>query len=188
VGRGPIAGPMVICAVILDPEKITTNNDVYSQITDSKKLTDKKRRELSKFILNEAIAYSIVTVTSKSLDKHGISKSTQDAFYKAVTSFDKVSAQHFLTDAFAIKKLSKDVQTNIIRGDSLSITIGAASIVAKVYRDDLMLGYHAKYPEYGFDKHKGYGTATHILAIKQYGACDIHRKSFEPIKSLITTA
>jgi ribonuclease HII len=81
--------------------------------------------------------------------------------------------------------MAKDKQTNIIRGDSLSVSIGAASIIGKVFRDDLMLKYHEKYPNYGFDKHKGYGTASHLKAVQTYGVCPIHRRSFEPIKSLV---
>ncbi len=191
VGRGPLAGPLVVCAVILDLNKIRVANyaepsminDVYSQIKDSKKITDRNRRKIEQKLKNEVITYSIVKISNKEIDKIGIAKATQKAFYNAITKL-KIPAEHILTDMFAIKNLSSEKQTNIPKGDSLSITIGAASIIAKVYRDNLMIKFHTKYPKYGFDRHKGYGTAKHMQAIKKMGICPIHRKSFEPIKSM----
>jgi ribonuclease HII len=195
VGRGPLAGPFVVGAVILDLEKVFdalhrehTNNDVasrkvlgYKDINDSKKVSGKKRSILSEFITKEAIAYSIIEISPEQIDKDGLSKVTQIAFYNAVKKL-KIKPDFVLTDAFEIKKLTKESQLNIINGDAASITIGAASIIAKVYRDAIMVEMHKKYPHYGFDKHKGYGTKEHILAIQKWGICEIHRKSFAPIK------
>lgn len=190
VGRGPLAGPMVIGAVILDIGKILNRNydvsfeKLYEKINDSKKVTEKNRIELDKFIKENCLAFSIIEISHTELDLTGISKSTQKAFFESIKNL-KVLPQHIFTDAFPIKSISKEKQTNIIKGDSRSISIAAASIIAKVYRDDLMTKYAEQYPEYGFEKHKGYGTKLHKEAIYKYGPCEIHRKSFEPIKSLV---
>jgi ribonuclease HII len=190
VGRGPLAGPMVIGAVILDIGKILNRNydvsfeKLYEKINDSKKVTEKNRIELAKFIKENCLAFSIIEISHTELDLTGISKSTQKAFFESIKNL-KVLPQHIFTDAFPIKSISKEKQTNIIKGDSRSISIAAASIIAKVYRDDLMTSYAERYPEYGFEKHKGYGTKLHKEAIYKYGPCEIHRKSFEPIKSLV---
>jgi ribonuclease HII len=198
VGRGPLAGPMVASAVILDLERIKfmfeddfTNNDVldetlkiYTQINDSKILSHKKRLYIRDMIVIEAITYSIVEIEHTHIDKMGISSATQDVFFKSVTKLKKVP-EHILTDNFEIKKITKEHQTNIVRGDNKSISIAAASIIAKVYRDELMGKMHDKYPEYGFVRNKGYGTKEHLNALHKHGHCDIHRKSFEPLKSLL---
>ena len=107
-----------------------------------------------------------------------MSEATQWAFYRSLELLD-TKPDHVLTDKFEIKKLTQENQTNIVRGDSLSISIAAASILAKVYRDSLMVEWGSKYPQYGFEKHKGYGTKFHIDAIKTHGPCEIHRKSFK---------
>lgn len=200
-GRGPLAGPMVTAAVILNPEHIlelnqiiSTNNDVvlasplkeYSQIDDSKKLTEKRRNELTPFIKKNAIAYSIQVVEHNIIDKKGIVTATQMSFFNSVNKLD-IKAEHTLTDNFEIKSMKPLLQTNIPKGDSLSITIAAASILAKTHRDEIMIKYHEIYPHYGFNKHKGYGTKLHKEMLIKHGICDIHRKSFEPVKTLIRT-
>lgn len=210
VGRGPLAGPMVIGAVILDIEKIFNdflnpqvlktniekdnfldliNNDVeykksYGRINDSKKLTEKTRNELEIFIKNNCLTYSIIEISHKELDSIGLSQATQKAFYNSIKNL-KIEPQHIFTDAFKIKKISEEKQTNLIRGDSTSISIAAASIIAKVYRDNLMFKLSKIYPQYGFEMHKGYGTKKHLEAINKYGPCEIHRKSFDPIKKFL---
>ena len=195
VGRGPLAGPFTACAVILDLEKIIyslRNNDVsanentnlYNDVKDSKKLSIKKRSYLSKFLMDEVLSYSIVEISSTELDKIGISAVTQKAFYGCIQKL-KVKPEHILTDAFEIKKITKDSQTNIKEGDNRSITIAAASIIAKVHRDRVMDKLHLKYPGYGFDKNKGYGTKQHLEALQNLGACPIHRKSFHPVSEFI---
>ncbi|NMB69926.1 ribonuclease HII [candidate division WWE3 bacterium] len=193
VGRGPLAGPMVVAAVILnikellEYEKIEgfTNNDVvsYSKINDSKKLTQKARESLETFIKSKAISYKIVEVSNNEIDAKGISQITQYAFFKAVSELH-IKADYIITDNFPILKIVPYLQTNLPKGDTLSMSVAAASIIAKVYRDALMRDEHNNYPDYGFDKHKGYGTAEHIAALKKYGPCPLHRISFEPVKSL----
>lgn len=195
-GRGPLAGPLVASAVILDLIKVKkildryfTNNDVldkkqllYTQIRDSKKVTEGKRLILNELIKKEAISYSIVVISHKKIDSHGIGEANQMAFYETINNL-RVKPQHVFTDHFEIKKLTREHQTNITRGDSVSISVAAASILAKVHRDKIMLNMHKKYPEYGFDKHKGYGTKQHFEALNKHGPCSIHRKTFCPIKS-----
>lgn len=195
VGRGPLAGPFVAGAVILDLEKVIgllRNNDVedqeslglYNQIRDSKKLTIKRRTTIEQFLLNAVISYSITEISSDELDKIGVSQATQLSFYRCIQKLS-VKPEHILTDAFEIKKLTKDCQTNIKEGDNKSISIAAASIMAKVYRDRVMDQMHLKYPSYGFDKNKGYGTKYHLEALQNFGICPIHRKSFHPISEFI---
>ncbi|MFA6981405.1 MAG: ribonuclease HII [Patescibacteria group bacterium] len=187
VGRGALAGPLVTAAVILNKEHLYRNNDVsseimelYEQINDSKLLTPKKREKLSEFIREHAVTFSISQIENTEVDDLGISASTQKAFFNSIQNL-KVKPGHVLTDTFEIKKLTKANQTNIIKGDTKSITIAAASIVAKVYRDALMVKMHETYQEYGFDKHKGYGTIFHMGALKKYGPCKIHRITFAPL-------
>ena len=128
----------------------------------------------------------IVALKDKQLDEARVkmSKATQMIFFESVSKLKKVP-EHILTDNFEIKKITKEHQTNIVRGDSKSLTIAAASIIAKVYRDELMDTLHDKYPEYGFIRNKGYGTKEHLEALHKHGPCEIHRKSFEPLKSLL---
>ena len=201
VGRGPLAGPFVVSAVILDLDKIFSEeleqliNDVqsaekqeeillYTKINDSKLLSPKKRDVLAEFIKKEALSYSIELFSPEKVDELGISEITQLSFYNAIKNL-KIKPEFVLTDTFEVKKLTKEHQTNIVRGDTKSISIAAASIVAKVYRDNIMVEMHKKYPVYGFDKHKGYGTEYHIRALYEYGPCEIHRKSFHPVKDLL---
>jgi ribonuclease HII len=206
VGRGPLAGPFVAGAVVLDLEKIiqladkynggngiTRNNDVpdgkilnsYNQIRDSKKLTSKKRTELNEFLTSAVISYSIVEISSEELDEIGISETTQRAFYSCIQNL-KIKPEHVLTDAFPIKKIVSDYQTNIKEGDNKSISIASASIMAKVYRDNLMDKMHLLYPQYGFDRNKGYGTREHLNALGSFGVCPIHRRSFHPVSLCCT--
>lgn len=251
VGRGPLAGPFVVSAVILDLEKIFNpdfqkmlsdnvvekrielksvgikgknkemnkkiggeksiedvkkskeevyrNNDekhfknfensennilLYKQIRDSKKVTPKRREILSEFIKTEAISYSIEVFEPEEIDNLGISELTQKAFFQAIKKL-KIKPQYVLTDTFEVARITKDHQQNIINGDGKSLSIASASIVAKVFRDNLMVEEAKKYPEYSFEKHKGYGTKVHIEALMKFGPCKIHRKSFEPIKSIL---
>ena len=200
VGRGALAGPLVVGAVILNKNHLFAdyrdlmNNDVsdellatYQQIKDSKLLTPKRREALAEFIKTHAISYSIEIIEPAVIDKIGIMPSTQLAFFNAVRNLE-ITAHHVLTDTFEIKKLTQNHQTNIKSGDRYSITIAAASIIAKVYRDALMVDLHERveeYKKYHFHKHKGYGTKLHKEAIFEHGPCNIHRKCFEPIKSML---
>jgi len=198
VGRGPLAGPFVVGCVILDLDKIfreisnSRNNDVnslekpnqYGNIKDSKKLSSKQREKLNIFIQQEAICYSIFEISAGELDQIGISKATQKAFYGCIEKL-KIRPEHIFTDTFPVKQIVQDMQTNIPSGDNKSIAVAAASIIAKVYRDNLMTEAHKVYPNYGFDKHKGYGTKMHLEMLNKYGPCEIHRQSFEPVRALL---
>ena len=178
VGRGPLCGPVVAGAVILP--KIC---DIL-YINDSKKLSEKKREELYDIIMEKAIAVGIGYATPERIDEINILQATYEAMREAVSKLS-VRPDLLLNDAVTIPELSIE-QVPIIKGDTKSISIGAASIVAKVTRDRLMCEYDSVFPEYGFASNKGYGSAKHIEALQKYGPCPIHRKSF--IKNFITEA
>lgn len=171
VGRGPLAGPVVTAAVImpLDDESIILGID------DSKKVTEKNRNILSDLILKRAISYCITRVEHDVIDRLNILNATKSCMTLSVKGLSVVP------DVVLIDALDIDCGTEvrpIIKGDAKSYVIGAASIIAKVYRDALMVECAKLYPEYGFERNKGYGTKEHIEAIKKYGPCPIHRKSF----------
>lgn len=169
VGRGPLAGPVSVCAVIMDLENLIEG------IRDSKKLSEKKRLSLNEQICENAITYKIIDIDERVIDKINILNATKMAMKKAVNSL-KVKPDIVLIDAV---KLDLDVESaSIIRGDDISYSIAAASILAKVHRDSIMCNYHNIYPHYGFISNKGYGTSEHIEALKNHGATPIHRKSF----------
>lgn len=170
-GRGPLAGPVAVACVImpLDSDKIIEG------INDSKKLTEKKRNLLFEEIKKVAIDYKIVLIDEKTIDEINILNATKLGMKNALNGL-KNKPYCVLVDAV---KIDTDiVQENIIHGDALSYNIAAASILAKVIRDRLMEEYAKKYPEYFFEKHKGYGTKLHIEMLKKYGKCEIHRDSF----------
>lgn len=175
-GRGPLAGPVVAAAVILP---ITYNNE---KINDSKKLTAKKREALFDEIKDNALAYSIIEIDSKIIDKINILNATKMAMVKALNALD-IKPEFLLTDHVPLPV--RTPQFNIVKGDSKSISIAAASILAKVYRDRLMNTEHENFPFYNFKKNMGYGTKEHLEALKEHGICDIHRKTFSPIKQMI---
>lgn len=171
-GRGPLAGPVVAGAVIL-PEGCRI---LY--LNDSKKLSEKRREELFSEIKEKAVSWAIGVVSPEEIDEINILKATYKAMRQA---FEKLSPvpQVLLNDAVTIPGLSPAlVQVPIIKGDAKSVSIAAASILAKVTRDHMMAEYDKLYPEYGFAKHKGYGTAAHIAAVREHGPCPIHRRSF----------
>lgn len=183
VGRGCWAGPLVAGAVIFD-----TNTDPSAkeldQINDSKKITPKKREQLAKFIIYNAKHWGIGFVNSKELDKIGLNHANVLAMERAILSLSN-TPDYCLVDGNIVRKSEKmGLFKNIIKGDSKSISIAAASILAKVFRDKLMYSIDEDYPEYGFKEHKGYGTALHRKSIKKHGILPIHRKSFAPIKEL----
>lgn len=170
VGRGPLAGPVVCAAVIMPLENIVEGVD------DSKKLTAKRREKLDVFIRENAIAYAICRIEPQVIDEINILEATKLCMKNAVESLS-ISPGFVLTDG----NMTLDItipQKSVIGGDAACYSIGAASIIAKVYRDKLMDEYAVQYPAYGFEKHKGYGTAAHIKAIKECGLCPIHRRSF----------
>lgn len=170
-GRGPLAGPVVCACVIMPLEK----NKIIDGINDSKKLSPKKREILFDKIINTALAYSIVEIDEKTIDKINILEATKLGMKKALEELN-LSPDIVLIDA--VKLGSEYEEEAIIHGDSLSYNIAAASILAKVYRDRKMVELASVYPEYHFEKHKGYGTKEHIELLKKYGKCEIHRDSF----------
>ena len=172
VGRGPLAGPVVCAAVILSREE----DKRISGINDSKKLTAKKRELLSAQIKERALAYAIESVDEKVIDEINILQATRLCMKRAVEALH-ITPDFVLTDGNMTLDISIP-QKSIVKGDALVASIGAASILAKVYRDGLMKEYALLYPEYGFERNAGYGTKEHINAIKEVGICPIHRKTF----------
>lgn len=169
VGRGPLAGPVVTAAVILDPDK-----PIYG-LRDSKKLSLKRRQALAEEIRDKAIAISIHQHSAEVIDRINILEATKASMLQSIEGLSQ-TPQHLLIDALALD--CPIPQTAIIKGDDNCLCISAASVVAKVYRDELMQHYHRQYPEYGFDHHVGYGTKQHIEAIRRLGPTPIHRRSF----------
>jgi len=169
-GRGPLSGPVVAGAVVL-PKGCRI---LY--INDSKKLSAKKREELFDVIMREAISVGVGIISPSRIDEINILQATYEAMREAIQKLT-ITPDILLNDAVTIPRIDI-AQVPIIKGDAKSITIGAASIIAKVTRDRMMIEYAQIFPEYGFEKHKGYGTAAHIQALKEYGPCPIHRRSF----------
>lgn len=176
VGRGPLVGPVVTAAVILP-------KDFYDErINDSKKLTEKKRELLYDVIMKNALSVGIGMSSPEVIDEINILNATKKAMIEAINNLS-VKPQHLLIDAV---KLDIDIpQTSIIKGDAKSESIAAASIIAKVTRDRMMVELDKKYPMYDFKHNKGYGTKKHIEALYQYGPIEEHRKSFAPVSDLI---
>ena len=169
-GRGPLAGPVCAAAVILPP------NAEIPGLNDSKKLTDKKRRELMSVIKEMAIAYGIAFADEKGIDEINILQATYLAMKRAIDMLP-VKPDLALVDGNRAGDFGLPVKT-VVKGDSLSASIAAASILAKVTRDDLMLELAEKYPQYGFEIHKGYGTKAHYAALTEHGPSEIHRMTF----------
>lgn len=169
-GRGPLAGPVVAAAVILE------RNFYNSEIDDSKKLSPAKREKLYVLITNIALSYSFGIVEPEIIDEINILNATKRAMHQAINGL-KISPNLVLIDAVTITDLPFR-QISIIKGDTLSLSIAAASILAKVKRDTIMQKYHKIYPMYQFNKHKGYPTKLHRQCIKEHGPCPIHRKTF----------
>ena len=172
VGRGPLAGPVVCAAVIMPMEE----SEIISGVDDSKKIAEKKREKLSELIKEKALAYCIFEVSEKEIDEINILEATKKGMREALLGLN-IAPEFVLTDGNMTLNIPFP-QRSIVKGDALSYSIGCASIVAKVYRDKLMEEYANTYPMYAFEKNKGYGTAVHINAIKEYGICPIHRKTF----------
>ena len=172
-GRGPLAGPVVVAACILPPFLRIPG------INDSKKLSEKKREELYKIIVKEALAYKVVFIKNEEVDELNIYNATKKGMLEAIKGL-KIEPDYVLIDAMPLGEL-KQSNKSIIHGDALSASIAAASILAKVSRDQYMKKMDIKYPNYGFSRHKGYGTKAHLEALEKYGPCPIHRKTFYPV-------
>lgn len=175
-GRGPLAGPVVAAACIL-------NDVVISGLDDSKKLTSKKRAALFELITSHPkICYGIGICSPQEIDTHNILQASLYAMLRAIEKLP-ILPDFLLIDGNQLPKTQIPAQA-LIKGDSLSLSIAAASILAKHTRDVMMLSMHEKYPEYGFESHKGYPTNSHLEALKMHGPCPIHRRSFGPVKKL----
>lgn len=175
-GRGPLAGPVAAAAVIL-PKCLK-----LPHLNDSKKLSPARRDELYDKIQAHAVAVGVSMVDAATIDRVNIYQASVNAMYNAIFALQP-EPQKVLTDAIQLKRLPMP-WTSIVHGDAKSASIAAASIIAKVTRDRQMDLYDQEYPQYGFARHKGYGTAEHVEALRRYGPCPIHRRSFEPVKSI----
>ncbi|MGQ5175125.1 ribonuclease HII [Bacillus halotolerans] len=174
VGRGPLAGPVVASAVIL-PEECEILG-----LTDSKKLTEKKREEYYDLIMKDAVAVGIGIVKAAVIDKINIYEASKLAMVEAIRDLSD-TPDYLLVDAMTLPLDTS--QSSIIKGDAKSVSIAAGACIAKVTRDRMMSAYAEKYPQYGFDKNKGYGTKEHLEALAAYGPTDLHRKTFAPVQS-----
>ncbi len=176
VGRGPLVGPVVAAAVILPP------NYQLDGLTDSKKLSEKKRNQFFEIIKKDAIAIGIGEISAQTIDEVNIYEASKLAMIEAINHL-KIKPEHILIDAMP---LSIDIpSTSIIHGDALSLSIAAASVIAKVTRDEMMYKLHKKHPEYHFDKHKGYPTKLHLECLKTYGPLENYRFTYKPVHDLI---
>ncbi len=176
VGRGPLAGPVVAACVILDPSQPILG------LNDSKQLSATRRKQLVDTINERALAVTIGQATPEEIDRLNIYQATKLAMERAVAELNH-PVEHLLIDAMTI---AVDIpQQSIIKGDTHSNSIAAASIIAKEYRDQLMIELSQQYPAYDFDSNMGYGTSAHLAALRNVGICPIHRRSFEPIKSMV---
>ena len=177
-GRGPLAGDVVAAAVILDPE-----NPIVG-LNDSKKLSEKKREALFDEIQTKALAFSVARASVDEIDELNILHASMLAMKRAIETLS-VPAEHALIDGNRLPKELPCPAEAVVKGDARHAAIAAASILAKVTRDREIVALDAQYPEYGFAKHKGYPTAVHLAAIQEHGVCDIHRRSFGPVKRIL---
>ena len=178
VGRGPLIGPVVTACVVLPPDF------VLEGLTDSKKISEKKRNLFYDYIMEHALAVEIGMCTPEEIDTMNIYQASKEAMIRAITKVRKrVDVKHVLSDAMPME-LDIPV-TPIIKGDAKSITIAAASVIAKVTRDRMMYELDEKYPMYGFKNHKGYPTKKHLEALKEYGLIDGYRKTYGPVKEIL---
>ncbi len=175
-GRGALAGPLVAAAAILP------NKAFIKDLQDSKKLTAKKRQELYKVITKVAVSWKVVRIEAKEIDRLGLQKANILALERALRGLSP-SPDYILTDKYEAASLTIP-HLGVIKGDCVSASIAAASVIAKVTRDRIMTDYHKLYPRYRFDLHKGYGTKAHLTALKEWGPSPIHRHSFSRVKDL----
>lgn len=176
VGRGPLIGPVVAAAVILP------KGFYHPGIKDSKKLSEKKREELYKVITENALSIGVGTVSEEVIDEINIYEATKIAMKEAINNLSP-SPEHVLIDAMKLELIMPS--TSIIKGDTLSESIAAASIIAKVTRDHLLMKMDEEYPMYDLKNNKGYGTKKHLEALEKYGACKYHRKSYSPVTKVL---
>ncbi len=176
-GRGPLAGPVVAAAVILP------KNYKLDGLNDSKQLTEKKREEYFKVLEKEALSIGVGIISSQEIDEINILEASRKAMYVALNNLD-LTPEYILSDAMSLNDI--DIPSRpIIHGDALSLSIAAASVIAKVTRDHIMYEMDLKYPEYNFKKHKGYPTKEHLELLKKYGVMEEYRKSYKPVKQIM---
>ena len=178
-GRGACAGPLVIAAVIL--KDLTSN--IWSGIRDSKELSAAQREEQFKLIVNGALEYSIIEIEAKEIDAIGLQRANIEGMRRAVLALG-TDIEYVLTDGYSVPGLSIP-NLAVVKGDQVALTISAASILAKVHRDKVMISLEEKYPGYGLSDHKGYGTKRHQLAMEKLGVTAIHRRSYSNVNALI---
>lgn len=179
-GRGPLAGDVYAAAVILDPDR------PIEGLTDSKKLSERRRDALAILIRERALAWSIATASVQEIDELNILQATMLAMQRAVKGLSTVAGL-VLVDGNRLPKLDVAAQA-IVKGDLTQPSISAASILAKTARDASLTDLHAQYPQYGFDQHKGYGTALHLSRLREFGPCAAHRCSFAPVRAFLATS
>lgn len=170
-GRGPLAGPVVVASVIMKPDSFIEG------VNDSKKVSEKKREKLYEQIIDEAISYSVGIINQDEIDKINILNATKKGVTESIQGLE-IKPDRILVDALNNIDTCGVPYISIVKGDAKCYVVAAASIIAKVTRDRIMRQWDEIYPQYGFIKHKGYGTAMHIEAIKEYGLCPLHRRSF----------
>jgi ribonuclease HII len=178
-GRGPCAGPLIVAAVILEDPF----SPALAQVKDSKELTQSKREDLYEVVLKNAISHSIIEVPVEEIDQYGVHKCNIEGMRRAVQGL-AVTPEYVLTDGYVIPGLTAS-NLSVWKGDQVALSISAASILAKVFRDRIMIEIDKQYPNYGFASHKGYITPLHTESIKKYGVLPIHRKSFSNIADLM---
>lgn len=177
-GRGPLAGPVVAAAVILPPDLLIPG------VTDSKQLTERRREHLFQSIVGSAVAYGIGIVDERTIDAVNIREASLLAMERSVLALDP-APDFLLIDGTCTLSRAAVPQQAIIKGDCLSHSIAAASILAKVTRDRMMLELHERYPQYNFRKHKGYGTSEHLALLREHGPCEAHRRTFAPVAGML---
>ncbi len=181
VGRGPLAGPVVAGAVVLNADDAANWSGMF---TDSKQMTEAQRETAFEALVAAGVSHAVGACSSDEIDAIGIAAATKLAMGRAVEGLDP-QPQHLLIDALKLEGIELP-QTSIIKGDAVSMSIAAASVIAKVTRDRLMASvFEEQFPVYGFASHKGYGTAAHMAALREHGPCDIHRSSFRPVREAI---
>ncbi len=183
-GRGPLAGPVCAGAVI-----INKGSNISEFVRDSKKMTEKKREEAFEFIIGNSLAFGICMIGSEKIDRYGIQIAVRMAMEGALRELESMlgkKAQYLIIDGNNVESIEGYSQLKIKSGDLNHYSISCASILAKVTRDRYMKEVSKKYPAYGFEKHVGYGTKLHMETIKKYGICPIHRRSFSPIKEMVS--
>jgi ribonuclease HII len=178
-GRGPLAGPVYAAAVILDPAL------AIEGLADSKQLTPRQRRTLASAIRSRAVAWSVASASVEEIDALNILQASLLAMRRAVEGL-AVTPHEVLVDGLHRPRLSVPARA-VVRGDATVAVIAAASILAKVTRDEEMLALHHRHPQYGFDRHKGYPTSAHLAALREHGVCAAHRRSFAPVRVLLAS-